>query len=146
MTMKMLAWHAKFIFVFAKCMKHVGVHCTRDWVSETPKNLREHNIWSCSIINSIKLYQLINWVFCGRKVRAEKSYVNIFLGSPNSFQRYKPGLFSFLWYFIEFAVLLPFPFFYPEEPFIPALLYLVYFGHKMLKFLQGYLAEEATPR
>lgn len=75
MTMKMLALHAKFIFAFSKCTKHMQVHCTRDWMSETLKNLREHNIWNCSIINSIKLYSwcafcqssLLNWVLNWRK-------------------------------------------------------------------------------
>lgn len=153
---KCIALHAKFILVFTECTKCVRVHCTRYWMSKILKNLREHSIWSCSIINSVKLYSwcalwqssLLTWIFCGRKARKSRSVVSKFLvGVPEVFftDTYTQHFFL-LTIFHRICSASAVSLLYPEELFFPALLHLVSFGPKPLKFLLGYSAGEADPQ
>lgn len=127
MTMKMLALHAKFIFAFSKCTKHMQVHCTRDWMSETLKNLREHNIWNCSIINSIKLYSwcalcqgsLLNWVLNWRKEQKCSLWVSCWCFLI-LFRDINLAFFFIIFHIICSASAISL--LYPEGLFIPALL------------------------
>lgn len=123
-------------------------------VSKTWGNI--HSIWSCSIINSVKLYSwcalwqssLLTWIFCGRKARKSRSVVSKFLvGVPEVFftDTYTQHFFL-LTIFHRICSASAISLLYLEELFFPALLHLVSFGPKPLKFLLGYSAGEADPQ
>lgn len=77
---KRIALHAKLILVFTECTKHVWAHYTRYWVRKIPQNLKDY-IWSCSIINSDKLYSwcalwqssLLHGMLCGKQARKSRN-------------------------------------------------------------------------